>query len=262
MQIKSEKYHLPLKYCRQCINVSLHCVDVSGLRVQQQTPQQPGPNTTTTTVPTQSTPLKTDGSTPKQPSFETPPAAPTTTTTTNHYCDEVKTIMKKLEGLSEEEVIKKVVPVIEGLDSQPVIQELVGALSEKALDDPLFSCIAAKISQKLWDNESIHQFVRNPLLSRTQSLYSRRKELATAGRYHGLCVYVSELFRVLRVPRVVGIPLRPMCLPVVELMTGLMTGLLKGGGAPSEQDVQCFYQQMMGIGAIIMECMQVRVVGD
>ena len=219
--------------------------------MQQQTPQQPGPNTTTTTtVPTQSTPLKTDGSTPKQPSFETPPAAPTTVTTTTNHCDEVKTIMKKLEGLSEEEVIRKVVPVIEGLDSQAVIQELVEALSEKALDEPLFSCIAAKISQKLWDNESIHQFVRNPLLSRTQSLYSRRKELATAGRYHGLCVYVSELFRVLRIR---GRPLRPMCLPVVELMTGL----LKGGGAPSEEDVQCFYQQMMGIGAIIMECMQV-----
>jgi len=204
-----------------------------GLRAASQ-PQQlrPGPS-----APAASTPLKTDNTKPLV--IETPT-----------HCAEVTTIMNKLSGLSEEEVMTKVVPVIEGLDNQNVIEELVQALSEKALTDVHFACIAAKISQKLWDNESVHQFVRNPLLSRTQALYNRRKELEAEDKYHGLCVYVSELFKILRIR---GKALRPMGLPVVELLMGLLKGK---SGKPSEEDVKYFYREICGIGCVLMECLQ------
>lgn len=202
--------------------------------MQQQT--QPGPST-----PTQSTPQKSN-SVPKPPSLDSPEIT---------HCSEVTTIMKKLDGLSEADVMANVVPVIEGLDSQSVIEDLVQALSEKALYDPGFALIAAKLSQILWDNESIHTFVRNPLLGRTQALYNKRKELLKEKKYHGLCVYLSELFRILRIRQR---PLRPMGLPVLECLKGLIEH--SGGGSPSVEDVTYFHQEMSGIGSILMECLQ------
>jgi len=182
-----------------------------------------------------------------------PPSAATTTKT--QHCSEVVTIMNKLNGLSEAEVMRTIVPVIDGLDSQKVIEDLVQALSEKALLDAAFAVIAAKISLKLWDNESIHKFVRNPLLTQTQGLYNLRHDLRKENKYRGLCTYLAELFKILRIR---GKALRPMGVPVLELLKGLIEQNTSNNNIEGLllEDVKCFYQGMTGIGEILMECLE------
>jgi len=163
----------------------------------------------------------------------------------SHSAD-VTDIMKKLNGLTESEVMKDVLPQIEALKSQQVIEDLVNALCEKALLDAPFAMIAAKLAHKIWENESMHGLVRNPLLKQTQDYYSKREKLWKDNQYHGLCVYLCELFKYLRFNQ------RPL-LAVGEAAVNLLKGLVEKNESPSNEDVFYFHQEMESIGSITGE---------
>lgn len=173
-------------------------------------------------------------------------ATTATTIIEKTHCDEVTKIMKKLSGLTEPEVMKDILPEIEALKSQQIVEDLVSALSEKALLDAKFAVIAAKIAHKLWDNESMHSFVRNPLLKQTQEFYNKRELLLKENKYHGLCVYLSQLFRLLRIRE-------HHLQPVGNAVVDLLKGLIEKSDGPSDEDVFYFYQELECVGGIIGE---------
>lgn len=158
--------------------------------------------------------------------------------------EEVTKIMKKLDGKSESEIMKEILPEIEALNNQSVVKDFICALSDKALCSAEFAVIAGKIAHKLWDNETMHSFVRNPLLTRTQDLYNKREVLRKEGKYHGLCVFLCTLFKLLRIK---NNPLKPVGGAVVQIIKGL----IEESDSPSKEDVTYFYQELESVGAII-----------
>ena len=179
-----------------------------------------------------------------------------TVNTTSQKCNDaectvVKDIMKRMDDSTESQIMKTVVPEIELLKEE-TMEALVKALSEKALSDACFAVTAAKVIKKIWDNESLHSYVRNPLLKQIQGNYTNRNELRKVNMFYGLCVYICELFKHLRVK---DKPLRP----IGDAVVSLLKELLENKDKPSDEDLFCFYQELESVGEVIEECLPVCI---
>lgn len=155
-------------------------------------------------------------------------------------------IVKKMLVLSEADIISQVLPDVKKLQ-QTDLEHLVSTLGQRALTDLKFTTVAAGLLSKLWDCESEHSRIRPPLLRQMQSFFKNREEFRKDRRYHGLCIYLCQLFASLRIG---GNPLEPIAVCIVKLLSGLIDDI----ALTSDNDAFFFYKQLILVGGILSKC--------
>lgn len=211
-----------------------------GLRAANMAPAKPGPPPASPKIES-----------PKPPSAQLAASLSISSPKPSGSAD-ISSIMKRMDKLTESEIMQQILPEIIAIPEQEKVVEFVRALSEKAIGDSMFGVTAAKLAAKVWEEPTSHILIRNPLLKQTQEDYTKRDTLSKE-KFYGLCVYVSGLFKYLRVKNA---PLRPVGDAVVQVLKELM----QGKGPPSDEDVLYFYQELENVGEVLEECLPVSYV--
>ena len=148
-----------------------------------------------------------------------------------------------MDKLTETEMLLTYPSQIDTIKSEECIEELVDLLCEKALLQPDSGPGIAKLFNAIWVSESMHSLIRKSLLKAIQDKYNKR-DPKNRDAFHGLCVLLCELYKLLRLK---DLPLKPLTNPICQLLEEL----LEESKTPSPEDVFYFYQELESVGDII-----------
>lgn len=161
----------------------------------------------------------------------------------SNKCD-ISVLVKKLCSTTGSDIDEDLIAQVKALEKTEDIMDMINAMSAKSLVDPAFGLLAAKVVQSIWEKTSLQQTTRNTLLSRIQYYYLKNgKKLQKECMAHGLCVYLCELFKCLRVN---GQPSRAIGDAALDMLKGLINGIER-----SENDVRYFCQEFENIGSLL-----------
>ena len=134
------------------------------------------------------------------------------------------------------------------------MHNLVNIVFERALADPDFASTAAKLCDKIWRMDQLHNLIRNPLLTVVQRKYSIREELRKKKNdsFYGYVVFLCELYKLLRLR---DQPLKPLTTYVCQILKELLGDDLN----PSADDVLYFYQELESVGEVVQHSDQVLI---
>ena len=158
----------------------------------------------------------------------------------------ISKVITQMIGLNETEITKIILPLVEGMiTSAEDMEEFVAVLSKAALSDADFAKTAALLASKVGDSDLMHLLIRPSLLKQMQSIYTQREEHSSEGNCFGLCVYLCELFRHLRLA---DKPLLPIADAVVDVLKGLINT-----EEPCNNSVMYFHQEFENVVSVLVE---------
>ena len=159
--------------------------------------------------------------------------------------EKLKGILKAIDRLPMAAVYTQViVKDMKTMNTERDMEQLVKLLSEKTMSDPDYARKAAIICNAIWNEESLHNTLRTPLLTTVQKFYTKRDQLRKERRekYYGLSMFLCVLYANLRIK---GNSLKPLVNPIFVLLKEVM------GADASEEDIGYFYSEFELVGAVM-----------